>query len=72
MSNTHICAGKWWPISIAPHNVDLEVGVVDGDGVHRLVFPVHKYAGRWLDASTRKPVNIEPSHWRDWLDGPLY
>ena len=59
---------KWLPVSIAPADVDLEVCVMDKRGFHALVFPVRKRETDWIDASTKKPVDIAPTHWRPWSD----
>ena len=43
---------EWLPVSIAPFDRDLEVCVLDYDGiVHALVFPYHKDGAQWVDAS---------------------
>jgi hypothetical protein len=60
---------KWLPVSIAPPNVDLEVCVIDEGGIHVLVYPVHKRGAYWVDASTKKHIHIEPTHWRKWNNG---
>lgn len=50
-------------------DVDLEVGVMDTHGIHALVFPVRKSGSDWVDASTKKPIDVQPTHWRKWPDG---
>jgi hypothetical protein len=62
----HRLPEKWLPVSIAPSDIDLEVGVMDRGDVHALIFPIRKRAGRWVDAVTGRPVDIEPTHWRAW------
>jgi len=57
---------KWIPVSIAPADLDLEVGVMDKRGIHTLVFPVRKSGTDWVDASTKKRIDIQPTHWRKW------
>ena len=52
---------KWLPVSIAPADADLEVCVMDKRGFHALVFPVRKRETDWIDASTKKPVDIAPT-----------
>jgi len=60
---------EWLPVSIAPSDADLEVCVMDYDGiVHALVFPCHHDKTGWADASTKKLVDIQPTHWRKWTD----
>jgi len=63
----HSLSAEWLPVSIAPSDGDLEVCVLDYDGiVHALMFPCHKDVAEWVDASNRKPVDIQPTHWRKW------
>jgi hypothetical protein len=57
---------KWLPVSIAPTDADLEVCVIDKNGIHTLIFPVQKCGTQWVDAGTKTLVDIEPSHWRKW------
>lgn len=66
MSDIHRLPEKWLPVSIAPSDVDLEVGVIDKEGIHALVFPVRKSGLFWVDASTKNLADIAPTHWRKW------
>jgi hypothetical protein len=59
---------KWLPVSIAPSNSDLEVCVIDRGEVHALIFPCRKNGNDWVDAATKKPIDIQPTHWRVWAD----
>jgi hypothetical protein len=59
---------KWLPVSIAPSDADLEVGVMDKRDIHALVFPVRKIGTDWVNASTKKRIDIQPTHWRKWTD----
>ena len=66
MSAVHHLPNNWLPVSIAPADIDLEVGVMGKRDVVALVFPVRKEPFHWVDAKTKKPVDIEPTHWRPW------
>ena len=66
MAEIHAMPDKWLPVSIAPADVDLEVCVIDKSGTHALVFPVRKSGNDWVDASTKKRIDIVPTHWRKW------
>lgn len=69
MAHIHTLPAEWLPVSIAPSDADLEVCVTDYDGiVHALVFPCQHDKTGWADASTKKPVDIQPTHWRKWTD----
>jgi len=50
----------------APFNADLQLAVLDIQGVHALVFPCRRILGGWLNTSTQKRVNLRPTHWRRW------
>jgi hypothetical protein len=67
MSDVHRLPEKWLLVSIAPADADLEVGVMDKRGdVVALVFPVRKKGTYWVDAKSKKLVDIAPTHWRAW------
>ena len=68
MARVHSMPEKWLPVSIAPSDTDLEVGVMDKNGVHALIFPARKTGADWVDAATKKRIDIEPTHWRKWTD----
>ena len=67
---THVQSphGEWLPISSAPSDADLEVCVMDNHGIHALVRPCRKNGKGWVDVSTKKYVDIQPTHWRKWND----
>jgi hypothetical protein len=66
MERVHSLPEKWLPVSIAPSDADLEVCVMDNRGIHALVFPCRKLGTEWVDASTKKRIDIQPTHWRKW------
>jgi hypothetical protein len=62
--------GTWKPISTAPFDHELEVAVIDADGVHALVFPCRRVLDGWLKAETNERLDaLHPTHWRIWA-GP--
>lgn len=64
----HSLPGGWLPVSIAPPDEDLEVCVLDYDGiVHALAVPCHKDGAQWVDLD-KKYVGIQPTHWRKWTE----
>ncbi len=71
MTPVHSLPEKWLPISIAPSDADLEVCVMDKNEIHALVFPCRKNGTEWVDASTKKRIDIQPTHWRKWNELPL-
>jgi hypothetical protein len=55
--------------SRTPDADDLEVCVMDYDGiVHALAFRCHRHKTGWVDASTKKRIDIQPTHWRKSTD----
>ena len=53
----------WVP---APFDIDLELAVLDREGTHALVFPCRRVSGGWANATTKKRIDAEPTHWREW------
>jgi hypothetical protein len=63
-----ICHGVWQQISTAPVGCDLELAVIDGDGVHSLVFPCKRRTDGWIKSQSGERVYVHPTHWRDWSE----
>jgi hypothetical protein len=61
----------WQPVSIAPFDRDLELGVRDGGDLHVIRFPCRRILGGWVKAATKERICINPTHWRDWSDPAL-
>jgi len=57
---------EWQPISNAPFDRDLELAVVDRKEAHALAFPCRRIADGWLNAQTRRRIDVRPTHWREW------
>jgi hypothetical protein len=68
MTHVYSLPYKWARVSIAPSDADLEVCVINNQGIHALVFPCRKNGTRWVDASTKTRINIQPTHWRKWTE----
>ncbi len=49
-----------------PADRDLRLAVMNGDGVHELVFPCRRQGYSWVDAETGRPVDVSPTHWQEW------
>ena len=65
MTHVHSVPAEWLPVTIAPSDADLEVCVLDYDEiVHALVSPCRKNKTEWVDASTKRHIDIQPTHWR--------
>ena len=67
LGEVHSLTEEWLPVSSAPSDADLEVCIIDFDGIlHALEFPCHKDKAGWFDAMTKKRLDIQPTHWRRW------
>jgi len=53
---------------MAPFDCDLELAVVDNSGTHALLVRCRRAAHGWINAVTGKPVDVNPTHWRNWQD----
>jgi hypothetical protein len=59
---------EWQYITIAPFDRDLQLAVIDTGGIHALVFPCRRVLRGWINAKTNEPVQVYPTHWREWDD----
>ena len=51
----------WHHISVAPFDSDLELAVIDGNGVYAFAWPCRRILGGWCDAKTRCRIGIKPT-----------
>jgi hypothetical protein len=54
------------PASLAPRNRDLQLAVIDRHGAHILAFPCRRVEDGWVNAKTKKWIDVFPTHWREW------
>ncbi|PDT00710.1 hypothetical protein CO666_29335 [Rhizobium chutanense] len=57
----------WRSIIDAPFAQDIELAVIDDEGVHALVFPCQRILDGWVDARGGNKLDVHPTHWRRWL-----
>jgi hypothetical protein len=57
---------EWQPISTAPFDRDVQVGVNVESGVLPIFFPCRLTDSGWTNAIVRAPLFHEPTCWRDW------
>lgn len=59
---------SWQPIATAPFDRDLELAVFGKAGSHAVAFPFpcRRMLRGWLNAETKEPIEIRPTHWREW------
>jgi len=65
------CASGMWHAMKSPADVpadqDLRLAVIDAAGtVHALVFPCRRIGNGWIDAKSRRSVEVYPTHWQEW------
>jgi hypothetical protein len=58
----------WNPITSAPFERDIELAVLDQNGEHLVAFACRRGAEGWLSARSNRPVDIRPTHWRQWRE----
>jgi len=58
----------WEVIATAPYDRDLELAVVEGDQVHRLIFACRRVPSGWIKVATRERLVVSPTHWRPWAE----
>jgi hypothetical protein len=56
----------WEHVSSAPFDRDLELAVIDNDGLHALVFPCRRIPNGWMKVETKERLDVRPTHWREW------
>ena len=56
----------WHLISTAPFDCNLELALIDANGVHAIPFPCQRILGGWIKAEMKTPIDAHPTHWRDW------
>jgi hypothetical protein len=48
----------WHVISTAPFDRDLELALVDANGVHAIFFPCRRVLGGWIKAKMKTPIKV--------------
>ena len=62
---------NWRPIASAPFDRNLRLAVVSIHGVaHALAFPTRRVLRGWIDADSREPIQLVPTHWQEWIAAP--
>ena len=52
----------WYPISNAPFDRDLELGIADLNGVRAVPFPCRRILGGWIKAESKTRIDLCPTH----------
>ncbi|ERF82313.1 MAG: hypothetical protein CFE30_17960 [Bradyrhizobium sp. PARBB1] len=56
----------WEGVATAPFDRDLELAVIEGNAIHKLVFPCRRTLGGWVKSGTVERIVVQPTHWRSW------
>jgi hypothetical protein len=56
----------WKPIRVAPDDRDVQLATMAGGAPSALAFACRRENRTWVNAATRKPIYVRPSHWREW------
>ena len=54
--------------SDVPSGRDVHLAVIEAKEVHALAFPCRRVGNSWVNALTGKPLEVYPTHWKDWCD----
>lgn len=55
----------WEPILTAPYDRDIELAIIDRNGERALVIPCRRVPDGWVNAVTKRPLEVQPTHWRE-------
>jgi hypothetical protein len=56
----------WKPIREAPDDRDVQLATMVSGAPSALAFACRRENRTWVNAATRKPIYVKPSHWREW------
>jgi hypothetical protein len=54
--------------SDVPSGCDVHLAVIEAKEVHALAFPCRRVGNSWVNALTGRPLEVYPTHWKDWCD----
>ena len=60
-------SATWEGVATAPFGRDLELAVIKGNAIHKLIFPCRRIPGGWVKAETAERILVQPTHWRAWI-----
>ena len=63
---SRLAVDPWLPISSAPFDRELELAVLEHGNAHAVAFPCRRILNGWINAATKKPIDVFPTHWREW------
>lgn len=57
---------EWQRAASAPFDRVLELAVIGAAGIDTLAFPCRRLLKGWVAAKTDEPLDVRPTHWREW------
>lgn len=57
----------WQRAAVAPFDRDLELAVIGACGIRPITVPCRRILGGWVAARTKEPLDVNPTHWREWM-----
>jgi hypothetical protein len=61
----------WQRAASAPFDRVLELAVIGAAGIDTIAFPCRRLLKGWVAAETGEPLDVRPTHWREWSDGAM-
>jgi hypothetical protein len=58
----------WQRAASAPFDRVLELAVIGAAGIDTIAFPCRRVLKGWVAAETGEPLDVRPTHWREWRD----
>jgi hypothetical protein len=63
---------EWQRAANAPFDRLLELAVIGAAGIDAIAFPCRRILKGWVAASSGEPLDVQPTHWREWRnDGAM-
>ncbi len=56
----------WRRAAVAPFDRVLELAVMSAAGIDTIAVPCRRVLRGWIAAESGKPVDVQPTHWREW------
>jgi hypothetical protein len=58
----------WQPVSIAPLDRNVQVGITFKNGILAIFFPCRRTEAGWINAIVKAPLLHDPACWREWRE----
>ncbi len=58
----------WQRAATAPFDRPIELAVIGAAGIDVIAFPCRRILSGWVAVETDEPIDVQPTHWREWRD----